>query len=295
MRAGMFSVIIPTLNEGAMLTLTTHSILSQTRSPDYEIIVVDDGSSDGSADFYERYPNPRIRLLRTEGQGVARARNLGAAHANGEFVVFLDAHCRVSPEWLDSFAVALAEPDVAVAGPCFTRLETPHPRGCGMFWADYTLDPNWFEPEEGQPPYAVPLTTGACQSFRRETFLALGRYEEGFTRWGFEDVEICLRAWLLGYRVVVNPGITIAHHFRETRGYEVDDTDVTFNFLRMIHLHFSPARIERVLEALAQNPSVPPAMARIHQSDVGAVRREMDGRRAYDDDWFFACINRHLQ
>jgi len=46
-----------------------------------------------------------------------------------------------------------------------------------MFWADYTLDPNWFEPVDGSGPYAVPLTTGACQAFRRHNFLAVGRYE----------------------------------------------------------------------------------------------------------------------
>src|SRR4051794_11608632 len=159
-RKGMFSIVIPALNE-PLLAMTTNSILSQTRYPHYEIIVVDDGSSDGSTDFYERYPNPRIRLIRDKGLGVARARNLGAAHAQGEYLVFLDGHCMVSPDWLHCFAEALAEPDVAVAGPSFVRLHHPEPRGCGMFWPDYTLDPSWFEPVEGRGIYEVPLTTGA--------------------------------------------------------------------------------------------------------------------------------------
>lgn len=294
MASGMFSIVIPTLNEGGLLAMTTNSILSQTEYPHYEIIVVDDGSTDGSTAFYERYPNPHVRLVRTSGQGVAKARNLGAAHAAGDVVIFLDGHCRVSPNWLDGFADALSPPDVGVAGPCFTKLETPQPRGCGMFWADYTLENNWYEPVDGVGSYIVPLTTGACQAFRREHFFALGQYEGGFTRWGYEDVEICLRAWALGFRVVVNPAVTIAHYFRESRAYEVDDVEVTYNFLRMLHMHFRSERIERVMEALGGNPFVPPALDRLNRSDVLEIRRDLDAARRRTDDWFFQAINQRL-
>src|SRR6185295_6973594 len=134
---GLFSVIIPTRNEGAMLALTTDSVLGSTDWPDVEVIVVDDGSTDDSIVRYRRRPDPRLRILRGRGGlGVARARNLGAQHARGEYVVFLDAHCTVSSDWLDRFALALAEPDVALVSPCFTRLEATEPRGCGIFFGD---------------------------------------------------------------------------------------------------------------------------------------------------------------
>ena len=132
MSAGRFSIVIPTLNEGGLLAMTTNSILSGTTYPDYEIIVVDDGSTDDSTAFYERYPNPLVKVVHTNGQGVARARNLGAAHASGDFLVFLDGHCRVSADWLDGFHATLTLPDIGVAGPSFTKLETPVPRGAGM-------------------------------------------------------------------------------------------------------------------------------------------------------------------
>jgi glycosyltransferase involved in cell wall biosynthesis len=295
LRRGLFSIVIPSLNEGTMLAMTTNSILTQTRYPHYEIIVVDDGSTDGSTAHYERYPNPYIRLVRTAGRGVARARNLGAKHARGEFLVFVDAHCRVSPNWLDGFTEVLSQPLVGVAGPSFTRLEEPAPRGCGMFWADHALDQHWYEPQDDQGPYVVPLTTGACQAFRHQNFLQIGRYQEGFTRWGFEDVEICLRAWLLGFCVAVNPAITIAHHFRESRGYEVDDVDVTENFLRMLHLHFSPARIQRVLAGVAGNPFLAQALERMQGGDVFDIRRELERKRLHDDEWFFAHIHPALK
>jgi hypothetical protein len=96
---------------------------------------------------------------------------------------------------------------------------------------------------------------------------------------------------LLGYRVAVNPKITIAHHFRESRGYEVDDVEVTSNFVRMLHLHFSPSRIEQVLQHLAGNPFLQPALHLIHRSDVFEVRSTFESRRIHDDDWFFTRVN----
>jgi GT2 family glycosyltransferase len=233
-----------------------------------------------------------VRVLDGGRLGVARARNLGARHARGEYLIFMDAHCRVSPGWLERFAEVLDLPEVGMAGPSFTKLETPVPSGCGMYWADYTLDPCWFETPPVRDSYCAPLTTGACQAFRRDRFAMLGRYDAGFTRWGFEDVEMCLRTWLLGYSVVVQPDVTIAHYFREARdNYEVDDIEITYNFLRMLYLHFSPTRIQKVREAIRSNPYVPVAQDRLADSDVFAARAKLLSRRAYDDNWFFSEIN----
>jgi len=286
---GRFSVIIPTLNEGALLQMTIDSIREQTAHPHWQILVVDDGSTDGSTDPF-RDGDARIRVVAGKGVGVARARNLGASLASGDYLVFIDAHCRVSSGWLDALEEGLRPSDVCVAGPTFTRLDEPEPRGCGMVWKDASLDPSWYEPASDRP-YAVPLTTGACQAFRRTTFEAVGRYEDGFTRWGFEDVEICVRAWLLGYRVVVCPRAIVAHYFRESRNYDVDDADITYNFLRMIHLHFSPRRIRRVLRAVGGNPLVPRALDRLYDSDVFRVRAELECARVRTDDWFFEHVN----
>lgn len=293
----MFSIVLPTLNEGAMLAMTTESIARAVAGADHEVLVVDDGSTDGSTDPYRRRGNGSVNLIAGGGLGVARARNLGARHASGDCLVFMDAHCRVPEGWLAGFAEVLSAADVGMAGPSFTKLETPTPRGCGMRWSDYTLDPCWFEPPDGEDdPYYAPLTTGACQVFRRETFDALGGYDDGFTRWGFEDVEMCLRTWLLGYRVAVHPGVTIAHYFREARdNYEVDDGDITYNFLRMAYLHFSPTRIQRVLRAVKENPHVKAAQERLAESDVFERRARLLACRKRDDDWFFREVNGEIE
>jgi GT2 family glycosyltransferase len=293
-RMDLTSVIIPTCNEGEMLAMTVESVLAAAGHRPFEVVVVDDGSTDGSADRYRGDARPGVRVLEGGGLGVAGARNLGVERARGDQLVFLDAHCTVSPAWLDELAEALAPPDVAIAGPAFTRLGETEPRGAGLSWVDYTLDTQWFEPIEGRGPYEVPLLCGACQAFRTETFHAIGRFEPGFTRWGYEDIEIGLRAWALGYRIVAQPSATVAHHFRESRSYDVDDAGVVYNFLRMIYLHFSPERIDHVLGIIASTVGFEDAMRATAESDVLAVRAALDEARVRDDAWFFTTFLPHL-
>jgi glycosyltransferase involved in cell wall biosynthesis len=85
---GLFSIVIPTLNEGGLLGMTIESILNQTDYSDYEILIVDDGSTDGSCEPFQDW-NPRVQVIRSSGNGVAKARNLGARQACGEYIVFI--------------------------------------------------------------------------------------------------------------------------------------------------------------------------------------------------------------
>lgn len=283
---GLFSVVIPTRNEGDMLHMTVDSVLSQTSYPNLEIVVVNDGSTDGSCDRYCRGWE-KVRVVDAGGVGIPRARNLGEEHARGDYVVFLDAHCRVSPNWLQLFAEALTAPDVAIVGPTFTRLEAPEPKGCGMTWLNHKLEKIWFFPDRSKRAYDVPITPGGCQAFRRATFRTLRRFDEGFTKFGFQDVELCLRAWLLGYRVQVSPNAEVAHHFRESRNYEVEDIGIIYNFVRLIHTHFSPSRIRRCLRAIGPYPNLERAIDKLYGSDVFELRAELEASRVDDDQWFF--------
>lgn len=286
----LFSVVIPTCNEGDLLHMTVDSVLGNTSYPNLEVVVVDDGSTDGSCDRYlDGAPGKpdNVRVVRTEGVGIPKARNLGERHAEGEFVVFLDAHCRVSAGWLDELAYALSKRRVAIAGPTFTRLEEPDPKGCGMTWLNHKLEKTWFSPERGRRAYEVPITPGGCQAFRRSMFQTLGGFDEGFTKFGFQDVEICLRAWLLGYRVMVTPAAEIAHYFRESRNYEVEDIGIVYNFVRLIHTHFSPSRIRRCLRAIGPYPNLEQAIDELYESDVFEQRAQLEAARVLDDRWFF--------
>ena len=282
----LFSIVIPTCNEGEMLHKTVESILEQTIYPEIEVIIVDDGSKDGSTERFKNSQDP-VTVITSMDLGIPRARNLGAEHAKGEYVLFLDAHCTVSPNWIDRFIKALSAPDVAIVGPSFTRLTEPEPRGCGMIWMNPKLETAWLEPLDTKRPYEVPITPGGCQAFRTATFKSMGGFDTGFTKWGFQDEEICLRAWLLGFRVLVDPEIVIAHYFRESAGYDVADEDILFNFLRMLHLHFSPPRIRRSIASLGTYPNLERTLDRLYEGDVFELRAEMAAARVRSDDWFF--------
>ncbi len=280
-----YSVVIPTLNEGEMLHMTVDSVLSSIGNGHGEVIIVDDGSTDGSPQRYLGR-EPSVRVLHGGHLGVGGARNLGAQSAKGNYIVFLDAHCRVEGSWLERMRAVLELPGVGLVAPSFTRLNEREPRGCGMTWINPILETAWLIPDTELEYYPVPLAPGGCQAFRRETFYSLGGYDEGLVRWGFEDIELSVRVWLLGQAVMACPSVAVAHWFRDTRQFEVTDETVLLNFLRFVHVHFSAPRIRRFLRAASQVYELETALDLVYGSDVFVRRSYWAQRRIYTDDWF---------
>ena len=102
----LVSVVIPTYNHGGYVTGAVDSVLQQSYRP-LELVVVDDGSTDGTEKLLQPYGS-RIRYLYQENRGVAAARNLGIARSSGELVAFLDADDRWLPDKLEAQVAALA-------------------------------------------------------------------------------------------------------------------------------------------------------------------------------------------
>jgi len=92
----MISIIIPLYNKGKLIERSINSVLSQDYR-DFEILVIDDGSTDNSASFVAAFSDPRVRYIYKENGGVSSARNRGMLEANGEWIYFLDADDEMHP------------------------------------------------------------------------------------------------------------------------------------------------------------------------------------------------------
>jgi len=109
------SVIVPVYNAAPYLHRCIDSILAQTFT-DFELLLIDDGSTDGSGRFCDEYADKdgRIRVFHKENGGVSSARNVGLDNACGEWIAFCDSDDRVFPEWLENFGTTDCGSDVDV-------------------------------------------------------------------------------------------------------------------------------------------------------------------------------------
>ncbi|NLZ30356.1 MAG: glycosyltransferase family 2 protein, partial [Methanomicrobiales archaeon] len=96
------SVVIPLYNKAPYIARALSSIIAQTRQ-DFEVIVIDDGSTDGGEEIVRGFDDPRIRVIRQENRGVSAARNRGIEAARADFIAFLDA----DDEWMPTHLGAL--------------------------------------------------------------------------------------------------------------------------------------------------------------------------------------------
>ena len=173
MRPERISVVIPLWNKRAEVGAAIASVLAQTAQP-LEIVVVDDGSTDGSAAVVEAFTSPLVRLIRQPNGGVSAARNRAVAEARGEWVALLDADDEWRPEFLEKVSLLSLEcPDCMAFGTGFdirdaqgalTRGATPAVRGRVDYFA------------EAMTRYVlIPSAT----VLHRQTLLSLGGFPEG--------------------------------------------------------------------------------------------------------------------
>lgn len=288
MPAPQVSVVIPSRNEGANLAYTVHWILANTRQPAFEIIVVDDGSTDDSIRQVRHLygGSGRLRIVAGERQGPGRARNLGAREAKGAHVVFLDGHCYTPPGWLEGLVAPLADPAIGLVGCAFADLRRPgNGVGVGCTWGTSALDMVWLQ-QLANDVYPVPLLPGGCQAMRTADFLSFGSYDPGMRHIGSEGEEQSLRCWLMGYQVVVQPRVVVHHLFRDNPPYEVRAGELIYNRLRLALTHFSNVRVARVLDAFKFMPSFSDQVLSLVRSDTMEQRALWHGRRRCSDDWF---------
>ncbi|NLH83129.1 MAG: glycosyltransferase [Phyllobacteriaceae bacterium] len=209
------SIVVPAYNAAATIAETLWSLLAQTFG-DFEVIVVDDGSSDRTAEIVESFEDPRIRLVRQANRGLAGAHNTGIAASRGEFVGFCDADDLWMPEKLERHVEHLrCSPDVGIsfAGSAMIDVEgrtlrvAQRPKLTGITAADVFL--------------RNPIGNGSAAVVRRVAFDAIAWRppHESERDWWFDesfrqsdDIEGWLRfAVTTDWRIEGIPGLLTAY------------------------------------------------------------------------------------
>ncbi|WP_162835162.1 glycosyltransferase family 2 protein [Tumebacillus flagellatus] len=289
MRMHRVSIIIPVKNEGEHVRETLRSLQQAQTGWDYEVILVDDASTDGCLDFLAEQPSDlrldSVQVVRTAGVGAAAARNAGAERAGGEFLVFCDAHLFFEDQWLDK----LLEPILADVADAVTPGIAPHDAPDAVGYGQ-TLDPETFQIKwngKQAVPFPTALLSGACFAIPRRVFEEIGGFERGFREWGYEDVEISIKLWLFGYSCCAQPDVKILHVFRKKFPYLVNADSVDYNLLRMACSHFSEERIAACRQFLSRPERARYLLASLFENGVLQQRQRYFVRRKHADSWFF--------
>jgi GT2 family glycosyltransferase len=199
------SVIVCTYNGGRTLR-ETFQHLQRLNYPHFEVIVVDDGSTDGGTDEAASYG---YRLIRTQNAGLSSARNTGLLAANGELVAYLDDDAYPDEDWLQYLALTFLRGDyVGVGGPNIP------PPGDGWIADCVTNSPGG--------PIHVLLSDreaehipGCNMAFRKSALLAVGGFDDRFRTAG-DDVDICWSLQKHGWKLGFSPAAAVWHHRRNS-------------------------------------------------------------------------------
>ncbi|XP_067871145.1 polypeptide N-acetylgalactosaminyltransferase 11 isoform X1 [Heterodontus francisci] len=252
------SIIICFYNEAlSALLRTVQSVLN--RSPVnllHEIILVDDNSDfinlKGELEKYIRSSLPRkVTLVRnSQREGLIRGRMIGASHATGDVLVFLDSHCEVNEMWLQPLLAPIQQDRKTVVCPVIDIINadtliyssSPIVRG-GFNWGlHFKWDPvpaSMLNGPEG-PTAAIksPTMAGGLFAMNRNYFNELGQYDSGMDIWGGENLEISFRIWMCGGRLEIIPCSRVGHIFRKRRPYGSPGGQDTMahNSLRLTHV-----------------------------------------------------------
>jgi GT2 family glycosyltransferase len=203
-KAPSVSVIVCSYNGARTLAQCLHS-LPALDYPDYEVIVVDDGSTDATSQILPGFPE--VRIIRQENQGLSVARNVGLQAARGSIIAYTDSDCFADRDWLTHLVYQLEQSGAAaVGGPNLTP-EDGWLAGC-------------VAAAPGQPVHVLESDQvaehipGCNMAFRREALEAINGFDPQFRKAG-DDVDLCWRLQQAGYWITFAPGAFVWHHRRQ--------------------------------------------------------------------------------
>ena len=272
-RLPYISVIVPVRDGEPTITACLDSILTTDYPADRrEILVVDNGSTDGTAALIQARP---VTYLREEQPGVSNARNRGIAESRGEICAFVDADCVVEPQWLTELVRPFEDPEVgSVAGdlkhtPATSAAERQAARLLGN-WQRFAFSSN--------PAY--PITANAA--YRRDVLEKIGPFDPHMTR--AQDVE-------LGLRFHERSDLRLAYAERATARHTHRSTQRGF-FRQQLGWAYGAGLVGAKFEAMGGHPVKPPRLRDLARPLKGLaiviwLRIRGRGRRAWiEDAWF---------
>ncbi len=220
----MLSVVIPNWNGVIHLPTCLHSLRCQTLR-DFEVIVADNGSTDGSRELLA-CDHPEVHLLPLESnRGFTSACNAGIRAANGSVVVLLNNDTEVAPDWLAEIdAVFRRYPDAGMVASkilLFDRRDTFHTAG-DIFCADgVPANRGVWQKDVGQYEEGYVFSAcGGAAAYRRGMLQQVGLLDESFF-FSCEDIDLAWRAQLQGWRAVYAPRAVVYHRLSATGGGEI--------------------------------------------------------------------------
>ena len=200
------SVVVCAYNAESTMTACLDS-LRELRYPAYEVVVVDDGSTDRTGVIADQYEG--VHVIHQENKGLSEARNVGMAASTGEIIAYTDSDCVVDPDWLHYLvSTFLSSGMPAVGGPNLPPPEDSLTASCVAASPGGPLEVLLDDQEAEHIP-------GCNMAFRREALEEIRGFDPVYRAAG-DDVDVCWRLQNLGYRIGWSPAAMVWHFRRNT-------------------------------------------------------------------------------
>jgi O-antigen biosynthesis protein len=201
----MVSVVVCCYNAEPTIDECLRS-LGQLQYPNYEVIVIDDGSKDGTYEIVKKHD---VRCIRVPNGGLSKARNLGIEASLGEVVAFIDSDAYADPDWLYYMVSALEEHGAsAVGGP---NLSPPQDGFAAQCIDESPGNPTCVLVDNERAEH-IP---GCNMAYRKDVFDAVGMFDAQHRAAG-DDVDVCWRVLVADHKIVYHPSALVWHHRRTT-------------------------------------------------------------------------------
>jgi glycosyltransferase involved in cell wall biosynthesis len=232
MSAPAVSIIVPTFNGSLRIGNCLDALLNKATARDFEVLVVDDGSTDDTAEVVGRYPG--VRLLSQTNAGPAAARNRGAAEAKAPIILFTDDDCAPMPGWLDAMLGPFKDPAVvATKGIYRTRQKRLMARFVQVEYEDrYRLMAGLD---------SIDFVDTYSAAFRRDRFLEMSGYDLAFPVACAEDIELSYRMSARGWKMKFAP-TAIVYHTHPDGFFRYLRKKYKFAFWRVLAVRKNPAK-----------------------------------------------------